>query len=450
MNAERIKKQTKVRIPPIVWLPLILIGVFLVKSVNLSSDTRMSLGDNLLVKDDPTEAKQAGIEAFSKKDYQKASAAFQKSLTQRPNDPETLIYLNNAKATDKNPLNIAVVVPIGSNLNIAQEMLRGVAMAQNEINQKGGINGSLIQVKIVNDENDPAIAKQVAEKLVKDNSILAVVGHNASNASVAAAPIYQQGRLVMITPTSFANDLSGFGSYIFRTVPTIRYMSDPVAEYVVKTAHKTKVAICYDSQSPDNVSSKDEFVASLLSKGGNIAPTVCDFSTPTFNPDRAIADAVSSGADSLLLAPHIDRLEKAMEVARANQGKLALFSTPTLYTIKTFQSGQGDVNGLVLPVPWYRKSESAQAFANQARQIWRSEVNWRTASAYDATRAMIVGLQNSQTREGLQGVLRSQGFVATGINGEVKFLPTGDRLGKATLLQVQLTPSGYEFVPIKP
>ncbi|MBW4574518.1 MAG: ABC transporter substrate-binding protein [Aphanothece sp. CMT-3BRIN-NPC111] len=446
-----MKTKHKFKVPPIVLISLIFgVGFVLTRLPPKNSDSRFSFGDKLLINDNPSKAKKDGVEAISKGDSQEAIAAFQTSLTQHPNDPETLIYLNNAKAEDRDSLKIAVVVPISSNLNIAQEMLRGVAMAQDEINQKGGINSKFLKVEIVNDENDPEVAKQVAETLVKDNNILGVIGHNSSNASVAAAPIYQQGQLVMITPTSFANDLSGFGSYIFRTVPTIRYMSDPVAQYVVKTARKTKVAICYDSQAPDNVSSKDEFVASLLSKGGNIAPTVCDFSAPTFNPNQAVADAVSSGADSLLLAPHVDRLEKAMEVARANRGRLALFSTPTLYTIKTLQSGQEDVNGLVLPVPWHPKSGSAQAFATQARQLWGGEINWRTATAYDATRAAIAGLQKSQTREGLQAVLRSQGFSAIGANGDVKFLPTGDRLGKAILIQVQPSASGYEFVPIQP
>jgi branched-chain amino acid transport system substrate-binding protein len=71
--------------------------------------------------------------------------------------------------------------------------------------------------------------------LTKDPSILAVIGHNASNASLEAAPIYQQEKLVMVTPTSFANNLSGFGSYIFRTVPNISLMAAPLAEYAVKT-----------------------------------------------------------------------------------------------------------------------------------------------------------------------------------------------------------------------
>jgi branched-chain amino acid transport system substrate-binding protein len=250
----------KIGLPPIALILLGLLslwgipklGAYLLShhdgsAVKNSVQERMSLGDRLLIPADVTPAKQAGIQAFTNQDYESATREFQTALNQRRNDPETLIYLNNARLGSDRTLKIAVSIPIGSNLNVAQEMLRGVAQAQNEVNQLGGINGIGLQVKIINDENDPAIAKQVATELVNDSTILAVVGHNASNASLAAAPIYQQGQLVMITPTSFANSLSGFGSYIFRTVPTARFLADPLAHYAVKTARKSRIVICYDS-----------------------------------------------------------------------------------------------------------------------------------------------------------------------------------------------------------
>ncbi len=82
-----------------------------------------SRGERLLIAN-TTNEKQQGINAFAQKDYQNAIALFQASLEQIPNDPETLIYLNNAQVATSNPIKIAVVVPIFSNVNVAQEILR--------------------------------------------------------------------------------------------------------------------------------------------------------------------------------------------------------------------------------------------------------------------------------------------------------------------------------------
>ncbi len=412
--------------------------------------TRMSLGNQILLTSQTTAAKQAGVTAFAKGDYKEAVLKFQASLQQNRNDPETVIYLNNARVSDRTSLKIAVSVPSGSNPNIAQEILRGVAQAQDEINTRGGINGAGLQVEIVNDNNRPEVAREVAAALANDPKILAVIGHNDSNVSLAAAPIYQEKKLVMITPTSSTNNLSGFGSYIFRTVPNTRSMTAPLAEYIVKQVGKSNIAFCYDSQAAGKASFKDEFIASLSASGGRLVPIVCDLSAPTFNPNLAIADAVSQGAQGLMLASHVDRIDRAIDLARANQGKLALYSSSTLYTFQTLKDGEKDVDGLVLPVPWHPETNPNNPFPKNASQRWGGVVNWRTATSFDATQAVIAGLGQSNTRFGLQQALRNPNFSAAGSSEDVKFLPTGDRAAKPILVQVKQGGStGYNFVPLR-
>ncbi len=184
---------------------------------------QLSLGQQILVTGDNLPEKQAAVKAYASGDYQTAATKFATSLQSDRNDPESLIYWNNAKAAlQGNAFKIGVSVPVGGNLNVAREILRGVAQAQQAINQSGGIESKLLQVEIANDNNSPEVAKQIATEFAKDKNILAVIGHNASEASIAAAPIYQKAGLVMISPTSVAKDLSGIGSHIFRTTPAVK------------------------------------------------------------------------------------------------------------------------------------------------------------------------------------------------------------------------------------
>jgi branched-chain amino acid transport system substrate-binding protein len=416
-----------------------------------ASQERVSFGERVLIDADATPQKKLGVQAFSDGNYGEAITDFSASLKRYPNDPESLIYLNNAVIRNADSAVIAVSVPISSNLNVSQEILRGVAQVQQNVNRSGGIKGVLLKVKIIDDRNDPSTAKQVATDLVHDKQVLAVVGHNASDATLAAAPIYEQGGLVMISPTSNSNKLSRFGNFIFRTVPTIRFLADPLAAYVVKTAHKNRIAVCFDNQSPDNLDFKDEFIASLKGYRAKFIDTECDFSSPTFNPETAVAQAITKGADGILLAPHIDRLDRAIDLTHAVKGKLALFSSSTLYTFKTIQSGLQDVNGLVLPVPWHPSVSANNPFLAGAHQLWKGEINWRTATALDATQAIVDGLKRSNSRKDLQRVLRSPNFVSKGIAGDIRFLPTGDRASTPILIKVQpdaKSSTGYSFTPL--
>jgi branched-chain amino acid transport system substrate-binding protein len=440
------------KIPPILWFSIAtflgLTSFNIIRSYGNPNQTYFSGGNNQLILDVSNADKKQGIESFKQGDYDEAAKHFKASLNQQKNDPETLIYLNNAIAKNKG-LKIAVVVPIDSNLNVAQEMLRGVAQAQDEINQRSEINGQKLIVVIADDGNQPENAKKIATELVADDAVLAVVGHNASNASLAAAPIYQKGGLVMITPTSFANNLSGLGDHIFRVVPSTKAMVQPLANYFIDLPKNPNLAICYDSQAPDNVSFKDEFLASFLTKGGKLVPLVCDLSSPNFDPQKMINQAISQGAKGLLMTPHIDRLDQVIALAQANQNQLTLLSSPTLYTIKTLDQGQNQMKGLVVSIPWHPQSKKNNAFVTDSYRYWGARVNWRTAMSYDATLAIARGLQQNSTREGLKNTLHNPTFFVSGATGTFKFSPSGDRLGSAYLAQIQSTGQGNDFVLLK-
>ena len=328
------------------WVPILqllglgAIGVVIYTQLldTLSIKNRISKGDRLLTStaQSPAQAdRKAGTEAMARKDFAQAEMAFDAARAIEKNDPEILIYKNNARAmarAEGNPnasITIAVSVPISTNPNVAQEILRGVAHAQDEKNAQDGIGGKLIQVTIADDSNDANVATRIATAFADDPQILGVVGHNASDASLAAAPIYEERKLVMISPSSSANRLTNFGAYIFRTVPGTRFMSDPLAEYAVKTLKSKKVGLCYDAKSLDNMSFKDDFVASVVGQGSEIVDVGCDIAAPDFNPAEALSRLAQQNADSLLIAPHIDRLNLAIQLANANQQRLPLLSSAT-------------------------------------------------------------------------------------------------------------------------
>lgn len=412
----------------------------------------ISLGDKILIAADTNPDKQSGTEAFAAGDLATAIEKFKSSLQANRNDPETLIYLNNVLALSRGDvIKIGVSVPIGGNLNVAKEILRGVAQAQEEVDRKGGINGRLILVEIANDKNDPDTAKQIATEFVKDSNLLAIIGHNSSDASFAAAPIYQQGGVVMISPTSVAKNLPDLGDYIFRTTPSTRFIADALVDYTIKSARKTKIAICADPKSQASASFKEEFAIAMFEHGGTISKIPCDFSDPKFDPQAIPAQAIGDGVDALLLAPSIDKLNPALEVARANQGRLTLLGSQAMYVYETLKEGQGDTKDTIMSVVWHPAISSNSSFTTESQKLWGGAGSWRTATAYDAAKVILAGLNAGLTRQQLQKALSDPNFSVAGATGTVEFLPSGDRNMKGILVKIQpgkVSGTGYDFVPL--
>ncbi len=413
---------------------------------------RISIGEKLLVTAHNNIAKQAGIEAFANSDYLAAYEHFNSALRMDRNDPESLIYLNNAAAAKTEaPYKIGVSVPIGGNLNVAQEILRGVAQAQHEINQNGGLNGKLVMVEIANDDNDNEIAQEIASKFVRDKKILAVVGHNSSNVSIAAAPIYEEGGVVMITPTSSAEALPTLGNHIFRTSPSTRGLADILADYTVNVAGKTNIGVCLDSDARASVSFKENFTWAVYNYGGKITPLDCDLAAENFSGGEIPSQAISKGADALLLAASVRRINEAVAVVKANDDRLTLLGNHSLYTYAALKDGKSDINGMVLSVPWHPQPKIKTSFSINAGRLWGGSVNWRTATAYDASQTIFQALIPNSNRQQLQQTLTNPNFAARGATSEISFLPSGDRNLRGTLIKVEpgkRSGTGFDFVAL--
>lgn len=419
-------------------------------SSNQPIQERISAGEKLLSKE-ATPQKKAAAEAIAKNNYTEAVKQLEQLRKENRNQPENLIYLNNARIGNQLSYSIAVSVPIGSDVNSAQEILRGVAQGQDEINQKGGIKGVPLKVLIANDDNKPEVAQQVAEALVKNPDVLGVVGHFASDVTLAAGKIYQSGQLVAISPVSTSVQLSGFGNYIFRTVPSDRFAGNALSRYLLTQLKKKKAAVFFNSGSNYSKSLKGEFTTALFGDGGQVVGEY-DLGNSGFNAGNSVDQAIKQGAEVLMLAPNSATLDKALQVVAVNRNRLQLLAGDDAYTPQILQIGGPSAVGMVLAVPWHILGDPQSAFPKTSRQLWGGDVNWRTAMAYDATKALIAAIERSPSRTGVQQALIAPDFSVNGSAGDIKFLPSGDRNRQVQLVRIQpgnRTSFGFEFVPIR-
>jgi branched-chain amino acid transport system substrate-binding protein len=411
---------------------------------------RLSFGEKILLEEGASAEKQAGVQAFANGDFDQAVANLEASIQAQSNDPEALIYLNNAQIGTRNAYVIAVSVPLATSINPALEILRGVAQAQNEINQLGGINGVPLKVMIANDDNSPDICKQVATALVGNAEILGVVGHFGSEATLAAAPIYQDDGLVMVSPTSTSVQISELGDSIYRTVPSDRFTASALSRYMLNTLQQQNAVIYFNSDSDYSKSLKNEFTTALYSDGGQIVGEF-DLADPAFDPAASVEQASQQGAQILVLLSNTDTLDEALQVVAVNRRQLQLLGGDSLYNPKTLQIGGDAAITMTVAVPWVLLSDPQAPFVQASRQLWGGDVNWRTAMAYDAAQVLIEGLKRNPSRDGVAQALRASDFSVAGATGTVRFLPSGDRNQAMQLVIVQpgsRSGYGYDFVPV--
>lgn len=429
-------------------------------SSNRSSTTINTLGADgtsglSVLPDEVSETKQKGLDALASRDYETAAADFAAALAADRNDPESVIYLNNANIGESEAYVIAMAVPASSEfIGPALEIMRGVAQAQRDINEAGGINGIPLKVLLVNDQGTPATSYEVAEALVADDRVLGVVGHYTSDMTLSAAAAYEAGGLAMVSPTSTAVKISNAGEYIFRTVPSDRLAAASLARYVINDIKKRRAAVFYAGDSAYSRSVQSEFTTELLSNGGEVVVDF-DVNKPGFSAGQALQEANQADVDVIMLALTEETSAKSLQVLSVNNGELPVVGGDSLYDFNILDVGRDDAVGLTVAVPWHILSHAQSDFVKASRQLWGAAVNWRTVTAYDAVMTLAAAIDaGGATRGGVQGALSEAGFGTAGATDEVRFFPTGDRNQPSQLVTVvkkenSISGTGYDYEPKK-
>lgn len=380
------------------------------------SNPNISIGDKLLPGLDLLSSRNPGelikgINYFKNRDYSAAAKKIEQYITIQnkiaPYEvaPDIKIFLRNAQilrdaGEESKILRIGVSVPLGKNPSVAKEILWGVAQLQEEsINTENPL-----LIAIANDNNDATLAVQIAEEFSKENSILAVIGHNASNASVAAQPIYKKNSLVMVSPTSFSTNLSG--DYIYKMVEDMNIFAAPMSDRIARDAEGNTsyaVCICGDTDSDDNQIYNDRVASILRNKPFRSVQEKCGFSFKeklNTNRKKIIQNLIADKVDALLISPHVNQIQATVEFLEEIHDEpklknLKIYSSPTLYSLQTLKLNQSrnKLTGLIVPDPWFQTDKTA-SFTKKSRDLWGKESRntWRTALAFAATKAVYKGL----------------------------------------------------------
>lgn len=417
-------------------------------------------GDKLLVPSLTNRDKQAGVQGIAAGAFPTAIDELTSSLRENRNDPEALIYLNNARIGTRKSYTIAVSVPLGNTVHHGLEVLRGVAQAQDEINREGGINGVLLRVLIANDNNDPKVGKQIAQELSKNPDVLGVVGHFASDVTLAAGKVYQAQKLAAISPVSTSTQWFKprwySDQYRFRTAPNDNTTATTLADSMLNKLQEKKAVVFYNSKSQYSQSLKSAFSDAVRSAGGQVLQEF-DLSDLNFDAQQTVQESTQQGAKVLVLLLDREEIDDAIEIIKQKRGNQIILGGDAFYGTKLLEVAQDEENvkDMMIAVPWHI-SNSQSNFAETSRKLWWADVSWRTALSYDATQALIAALKQNPTRQGVAETLRSESFSVDGATGKVQFLPSGDRKNQLTnpLSQlVTIEPGsrsgyGYDFVAV--
>ena len=336
------------------------------------------------------------------------------------------------KAPDTIKIGLAAVQS-GSDAQIGLTMLQGSQIAIDEWNAKGGVLGKQIETISLDDEGDPQKANTVAHNLV-DDGVVAVLGHLNSNCTIPASIVYNDGKVLQISPGSTNPKYTeqGFPD-AFRICGRDDQQGPVAARYLHDVLKLNKIAILH------NKTAYGEGLATEVKKtfeslGGQVV-TFEGFGTDENDFSADISKIQGSGAEGFFWGGMYGQGGPLCVKMRQSGVNIPFVSGDGCFDDSFINTVGGTAPNVFLSFGKpYRDLPAAQPFLQKYKTKYRHDEGAYSVYGYDAANVLLTAIAQAGTTDAdkVAAVMKSRSFDT--ILGKVEFDEKGDVKGSGFVM----------------
>lgn len=333
----------------------------------------------------------------------------------------------------------------GDTANFGISSTNGIKMAADEVNAAGGINGKQIELLVQDDRSDASEAATIVTKFVTQDQVHAILGEVASSRSIAAAPIAQNAKIPMLTPSSTNPEVTKKGDFIFRSCFIDPVQGAAIAQFGAKTLNAKRGALMVDRKN-DYSTGLEKVIKEVFTRlGGQIVVTQ-SYQAGDQDFNAQITSIKGANPDIIFVPGYYGDVGLFAKQARDKGITVPLvggdgWDSPSLYQI-----GGAALNGCYFSNHYSPDDADpiVQKFVNDYKSRYGSVPDALAATAYDAARIMFDAIKRANS---LDGAAIREALAATkefpGVTGKVTFNENRDAVKPIVMIKIQ---EGGKFV----
>jgi len=150
---------------------------------------------------------------------------------------------------------------------------KGIRLAVEEQNARGGVKGRQVVVRTADDQGKPEEVALVATRLVTDDKVSVLLGELASRRALAMASVADRHLVPMVTASSSSRvtrDGEKTRPFVFRVCSAERLQGAVMAGFARQGPQLQRVAVLRDVGSEDSVGLADAFLSRFKELGGQV------------------------------------------------------------------------------------------------------------------------------------------------------------------------------------
>jgi branched-chain amino acid transport system substrate-binding protein len=327
----------------------------------------------------------------------------------------------------------------GTTANFGISSVNGIKMAADEINAAGGINGKQVELLVQDDRSDASEAATIVTKFVTQDQVHAVIGEVASSRSIAAAPIAQNAKIPMLTPSSTNPEVTKKGDFIFRSCFIDPYQGAAIAQFAAKTLGAKTAAIMVDRKNDYSTGLEKVIDQTFTRFGGKIVATQ-SYQEGDQDFNAQLTSLKGSNPEVIFVPGYYNDVGLIAKQARDKGITVPLIGGDGWDSEQLYKIGGAALNGSYFTNHYspYDTEPKVVKFVNDYKKRYNSTPDALAATAYDAANIMFDAIKRSKS---LSGPDIRDALAATnafpGVTGTVTFNQNRDAVKPIVMIEIK-------------
>ena len=107
-----------------------------------------------------------------------------------------------------------------------------------ELNAKGGVKGSKIELVVYDTQGDATKAVQLANKLIKNDKVIAIIGPSTTGETMAIIPIVEKEQIPLVSCAAGVKITDPVKKWVFKTPANDHVAAEKILDYATKLKQK--------------------------------------------------------------------------------------------------------------------------------------------------------------------------------------------------------------------
>jgi branched-chain amino acid transport system substrate-binding protein len=331
----------------------------------------------------------------------------------------------------------AILTLSGDAAGYGQSAKDAIELGIKEINDGNSLAGLNISLIYEDDQLDPKTGVSAFRKLVEVNRVSAVIGPLTSSVALAIAPVANEKKIVLLSPSASSPSITEAGDYIFRNVASDEFESRVMAQYAYDSLKLRKIGIIHINND-FGVGYRDFFTKYFRDKGGEISATeVYEQGSSDFRTQLTKLKASSAEAIYVIGYKEMGKvLRQAQELGIDAQ----FLSYSAIEDPDIISQAGNSADGVIYSRQSFDPNDPAgivRKFSTSFRKVYNRSPDAYAALSYDSIMIMANAIANGgPTSEGIKRALYdTQDF--PGVTGKTSFDTNGDVTKSISIKQIQ-------------